>query len=266
VDWIEVNGVSLRYEVTGDGPTLVLLHEIGGSLESWDALVGLLSSQFRVLRYDQRGAGFSEKVRQPFVLDDLVDDLGALLTALRLDGPVHLIGTALGAAQAVLFAHREPAAVASLVLLSPALDMDESRAAFMKARSHKAMTEGMRAVLSMTLDRAYPPEVRRDPAVFRQYRGRYLANDPHAFALMNATLTNVASKAEAIACPALVIAGDHDVVRPSERVRATADRIPGSTFGVIDAAHFIPVQAPEALHEQLVTFYRGVLDGATVAA
>jgi 3-oxoadipate enol-lactonase len=38
MNWIEVNGTSLRYDLSGSGPTtLVLVHEMGGTLDSWDA-------------------------------------------------------------------------------------------------------------------------------------------------------------------------------------------------------------------------------------
>ena len=55
----------------------MLLHEIGGNLESFDSIAPALSERFRVLRYDQRGAGLSEKVRREFSLDTQVDDLEA---------------------------------------------------------------------------------------------------------------------------------------------------------------------------------------------
>ena len=64
--WIEANGAeSARTSLSGAGKeTLVLMHEAGGCLESYeDALPGL-EKDFRVLRYDQRGFGFSEKVRE----------------------------------------------------------------------------------------------------------------------------------------------------------------------------------------------------------
>src|SRR5690606_29404053 len=70
MDWAEVNGVSLRYDVRGEGPSLVLIHEMGGTLESWDGVIDQLAAHFRVLRFDQRSAGWSEKVRTPFTLDD----------------------------------------------------------------------------------------------------------------------------------------------------------------------------------------------------
>ncbi len=63
--WIEANGASLRYELGGSGKeTLVLMHEAGGCLESYEDTLPQLEKEFRVLRYDQRGFGFSEKVRE----------------------------------------------------------------------------------------------------------------------------------------------------------------------------------------------------------
>ena len=89
--FIEVNGVGLRYELSGRGErTLVLIHEMGGSLESWDEVAPVLAANRRVLRYDTRGAGLSEKVRGALCIDTMVDDLGALLDALGIAGKVAL--------------------------------------------------------------------------------------------------------------------------------------------------------------------------------
>jgi len=64
MDFIEVNGTALRYDLTGSGAsTLVLIHEMGGTLESWDMVLPMLSAKRRILRYDTRGAGLSQKVR-----------------------------------------------------------------------------------------------------------------------------------------------------------------------------------------------------------
>ena len=58
--WIEANGASLRYELSGSGQdTLVLVHEAGGCLESSKEAVPGFEKDFRVLRYDHRGFGRS---------------------------------------------------------------------------------------------------------------------------------------------------------------------------------------------------------------
>src|SRR5215510_13931850 len=117
--WIEANGASLRYELTGSGTeTLVLMHEAGGCLESYeDTLLGL-EKAFRVLRYDQRGFGFSEKVRE-LSFDGVVSDLAGLLDALKISRPVHVAGCAMGSDYSAGFAARHPGRVAKLILASP---------------------------------------------------------------------------------------------------------------------------------------------------
>jgi len=51
MDWIEANGASLRYDLSGSGPeTVVLIHEVGGCIESWDEAHPAFRQQFRVLR------------------------------------------------------------------------------------------------------------------------------------------------------------------------------------------------------------------------
>src|SRR3978361_1389232 len=93
MNWIEVNGTSLRYELSGGGPTpLVLVHEMGGTLDSWDQGLSGLNNGRRVLRYDTRGAGLSEKIGGTVTWDDMADDLKALLDALHISGKVALAG------------------------------------------------------------------------------------------------------------------------------------------------------------------------------
>ncbi len=85
MSFIDANGVSLHYELAGTrGPSVVLLHELGGTLNSWNAVAPRLAPRSRVLRYDQRGSGLSEKVRQEFSNDVLVGDFEALAKAIQL--------------------------------------------------------------------------------------------------------------------------------------------------------------------------------------
>jgi 3-oxoadipate enol-lactonase len=104
-DWHQ-GAVKLRYTVEGTtGPSLVLLHELGGSMESWDGVVPAFVRDFRVLRYDLRGAGRSETPAAEYTVEDghLVDLLD-LLKATGLKPPYHFVGAAAGAMIAVAFA------------------------------------------------------------------------------------------------------------------------------------------------------------------
>src|SRR5204862_4324538 len=95
MDFIEANGAGLRCELSGGGDrTLVLVHEMGGSLESWDDVAPQFAKSRRVLRYDTRGAGLSQKVRGELTLDAMADDIAALLDKFGIAGRVALAGVA----------------------------------------------------------------------------------------------------------------------------------------------------------------------------
>lgn len=256
--WIEANGISFRYELEGSaGPAVILLHELGGSLRSWDRVVPGLASRFRVLRYDQRGFGESEKVRAAYGLETLVDDLQALTGALGFTGPFHLASVAAASTQALLFMEREPQAVASLVFCNPAPGVDASRAETLEAVAATAERDGMRAIMGQMLDKSFRPEL-ADRETYETYRGRYYANDPVGFALAFRILarTDKRPSLRAIACPTLVVAGRQDAVRAVSVTQEIAAQIPGARFAEIDAGHFMPVTSPDALLALLLDFWK----------
>ena len=147
MNWIEVNGTSLRYELSGSGKTtLVLVHEMGGTLDSWDRVLPALNNTRQVLRYDTRGAGLSEKIDGRVTFDDMADDLAALLDALGIKGKVALAGTAVGGAIAIHFAVRHAARTGALVVTSPATGVAADRRQATLDRAAAAETQGMRAL------------------------------------------------------------------------------------------------------------------------
>jgi 3-oxoadipate enol-lactonase len=256
VPFIDANGVSLHYDLGGTrGPSVALLHELGGTLHSWDAVAPRLASRCRVLRYDQRGAGDSEKVRQEFTNDMLVDDFEALVKAVQFAPPYHFVTVAAAATQALRFLEKHPAEVGSLVLCNPAPGVDPSRAAALDERAAFAMREGMRASLPTTLAVSYPQTL-GDRAAYEAYRGRYLGNDPVGFGYGFRALarTNMLHMLPQIRCPTLVVAGRHDTVRPHAGTAELAKKIPGARFELIEAGHFMPTQGPEPLLALLEDF------------
>ena len=103
---LEVNGTALRYEPSGSGSRAsVLLHETGGSLASWELVAPRLAAERRVLRYDARGAGMSEKVRGRLGLDTLLADLGGAFDGARPPRLVEAIAGSIRQARYLLAAH-----------------------------------------------------------------------------------------------------------------------------------------------------------------
>jgi 3-oxoadipate enol-lactonase len=265
---ISIGATSIHYLAEGEGDWLVLLHEIGGTLHSWDAVALALARSFTVLRHDQRGAGKSGRISGDFSIEMQIDDLTALLDRLDAPQPCHIAGVAIGAALAVRFAVRFPHRVASLVLACPAPGVGAARAQYLAQRAALVEREGMAATVDNSLANSYPPEVRRDSAAFEAYRIRFLANDPVSYAAISRAFIDfdVTPELRKVACPTLVVAGTHDQLRPPEFVRGVAAAIPGADYRDIDSGHVMPVQEPAAMVEAMQAFYARIGAGKYAAA
>ncbi len=256
MEWLETNGVVLRYELSGTGRVpLVLIHELGGSLEFWDPVLPVFQQAFRVLRYDLRGFGMSEKVKT-LHLDDLLGDLVGLLDALAITEPCHVIGPALGGGIALAFAAQHPARVRRLVVSSPATGVPPERRAQSIQRAEAVERGGMRVAVEQSLPRSYPERFRDDRRRFEQYRMRWLANDPEGFAAINRMLTEMDLSPEysRIACPTLVIGCTYDTIRPPPEVESIAHQIPGAQYVETASGHFMPHQTPELFVKTVLPF------------
>ena len=246
-NWIEVNGTALRYELGGAGPTtLVLVHEMGGTLDSWDHVLPALSATRRVLRFDTRGAGQSEKLSATPTMALMADDIAALLDAAGIAGKVAIAGCAVGGGIAMAFALRHAARTAALVAMGPATGVAPERRAATLARAEDTERRGMAAVVEESFAATYPPEVRHDAGHYREFRARWIANDPRSYGCIYRMLveTNLAPEYGRIACPTLLLAGIHDKLRPPALVEPIAQAIPGARFQALDSGHFMAVQTP----------------------
>jgi 3-oxoadipate enol-lactonase len=85
-----MSAVAVDHVVTGrgDGPVVVLSNSLGSTYGMWDAQVAALEERFRVVRYDTRGHGGSPVPDGPYTIDDLADDLVALLDRLGVRRPI----------------------------------------------------------------------------------------------------------------------------------------------------------------------------------
>jgi 3-oxoadipate enol-lactonase len=259
MEWIETNGVVLRYELSGAGRIpLLLIHELGGSLEFWDPVLPAFQAGFRVLRYDLRGFGMSEKVKV-LRLDDLLGDIVGLLDALAITEPCHVVGPALGAGIALAFAAKHPTRVRRMVVSSPATGVPAERRGQSLQRAETVARQGMRAAVEQSLARSYPERFRGNQQRFEQYRRRWLANDPEGFAAINRMLTEVdlSQQYGRITCPTLVIGCTYDTIRPPQEVEPIARQIPGARYVEVASGHFMPHQTPELFVDTALPFLQG---------
>ncbi len=257
MDWIEVNGAALRYELSGSGgKTLVLVHEMGGTLDSWDQVLPALLPGRRVLRYDTRGAGLSEKVRGTLTFDLMADDIAGLLDALGIGGQIALAGCAVGAGIALRFASRYHQRAACVVAMAPATGMPAERREAVLAQIVENERLGPRGVVEQSFAASYPPEVRHDAEQYRRFRARWLANDPQSQAAIYRMLVHgtVTDDLPGITCPVLMIAGTHDKLRPPAIVEPLAARMPNARFQALETGHFMAVQTPGLVAKTIGAF------------
>ncbi|BCL12447.1 alpha/beta fold hydrolase [Micromonospora sagamiensis] len=124
---LRANGLAVHVEqlrppeaapgVPGGGPTAVLIHGLAtDNLASWYLSMAhpLAAAGLRVIMYDLRGHGRSERPPAGYTLDHFVDDLAALLAVLDVTGPVHLLGNSFGGTIAFGYAARHPEQVAAI--------------------------------------------------------------------------------------------------------------------------------------------------------
>ena len=261
MDFIELDGVALRYELSGKGDrTLVLIHEMGGALESWDEVAPRFAESRRVLRYDTRGAGMSQKVRGELGIDTMAGDIAALLDHLGISGKVALAGIAVGGAIALYFAARYPERTSAVAVGSPATAIEpERRAAFLE-RVARVEAAGMTLVVEDSMRNGYAPELRGNSARFERFRARWLGNDPLSYATISRMLANTGMQDEltGLRCPVLVIGGSLDRVRPPPIAEAVAKTIPGARYIEIATGHYMAVQTPELIFDCIDEFLRSV--------
>lgn len=112
---IEVGGVELWYEFNGEGENVV---QIGGAVsahEGYATITPELSTKYRVLDYDHRGYGLSDRPDQRYTIDTWSDDLAALMDALDIQH-AHIHGGSMGSFIAINFASKYPDRVDKLLL------------------------------------------------------------------------------------------------------------------------------------------------------
>lgn len=241
--------------------TVLLVHELGGSLQSFAEFGRELARTHRVIAFDQRGAGLSEKPTRPWTLLDLANDVDRLAEALQVRGRIHLVGLAMGAVTALHAAVHHAARLASLVLFDCTSEITEAARSYILERAGRVRRAGMRPVLEQSFGNAFrglPGAAGR----WEAYRQAFLANPPESYAHHSEALAAMSlAKGELVraSCPTLVLTGEHDFIWPPAVGKKLASLLPQATFEVVPAAaHFPPVQDPRGTSERVARFLSGL--------
>lgn len=245
------DGCRLYYELHGpsSGSPLLLLEGMGGDIPGWRRNIPTLADRRRVIAYDFRGNGRSDKPDRPMTVQTLVDDTVALLDELGARR-AHVYGQSLGGMVAQELALAHPDRVRSLVLACT--HAGERGAAKLGPEANVPKERPHEALYSRRFVRDHPQHVAEDLAV-----GRRNPQPRHAGRRQWEAVRDwdAWDRIAAIRCPTLVLHGTDDRVISVENARMLAERIPGAELRLLEGAgHVYHSERPEEADRAVLEF------------
>ena len=234
-----MTAVQVSHTVDGPAgaPVVVLSNSLGASRGMWDPQVPPLAERYRVVSYDTRGHGESPAPAGPYSLDDLVDDLVALLDEVGAQR-AHVVGLSLGGMTALRLAAREPARVGRLVVMCTSSKPEPQ--GFLD-RAVAVRSSGTAPIAPPVVSRwLTPPYAAEHPDLVARLEAMIVGADDEGYAACCEVVAGVDLRDDLprITAPTLVVSGADDAALPPDHQRRIADGVPGAElFTVAPAAH-----------------------------
>ena len=262
---VDVAGVTFHVHEQGTGPTLLLIHGLGGQMRHFTyGVVERLAPRFRVVSIDRPGSGYS--VRATHIPADLATQAAAvagLIGQMQL-GPVTVVGHSLGGAVALTLALNHPACVAGLALVAPLTHLPGDgtppaafrallitsawrRMLFAWTLATPASIAGRRIVLEQIFG---PDPVPRD---FATRGGGLLSLRPSQFIAasrdiqaLQANMPATSSRYRQLKIPVRILFGRSNRILDWQlNGQGLVDRVDGAALMLVDGGHMLPVTMPE---------------------
>jgi pimeloyl-ACP methyl ester carboxylesterase len=250
--------VRIAWEERGEGAPLLLIQGLGYARWSWDPVVPGLAERHRVLWFDNRGIGESDKPPGPYTARELADDALQVLDEAGVER-AHVLGASLGGMVAQELAAAAPARVEKLVLCcttpggADTVPMPEVTVQLFAAAATLAPETALRRFVENALGSNPPPGLADE-----LYRRR-LENppDPAGWQAQAAAGTTFAGVDGTLAAPTLILTGTDDNVVDPRNADVLAARIPGARVARFEGAgHLFFWEQPGAFVRIVSEFLR----------
>jgi pimeloyl-ACP methyl ester carboxylesterase len=255
---VQVGDIAVAVQEYGEGEPLLVINGTSQSLGFWAEPAMAWAAQHRVITYDLRGMGGSERGSGDITVASLAADALGLLEALGIDR-AHVLGYSLGSAVAQELALAAPDRIASLVLYCTWARTDGFQRAMLTGLAHPWRTGDLEAALG-ALGVAFSPQLLDSPefgGLIEQLLPLFPSTEQQIRTCAEQWDADLAhdtlDRLGGITAPTLVIAGEQDLLTPPWHGRQVADAIPGArhhlftgpgsshALGVERAEEFVPL-------------------------
>jgi len=259
-------GTTIYWEESGSGEPLLLIMGLGATLDWWNRLRPIVSTHFRTILFDNRGAGKSDVPAGPYSMPELAADAAAVLDAAGVES-AHVFGASMGGMIAQEFALHHPSRVRSLILgcTTPggrdAVPARREVINALGARAAMTREEAMRLMAPFIYDRSTPAALVEEDFAMRL---QTTATNDGYFAQLAAirAWSGALPRLGQITAPTLVMHGEHDELVPAENSRIIARAIPQAQLVMLpDASHIFFTDQCKAASDAIMSFLDKVTRG-----
>jgi pimeloyl-ACP methyl ester carboxylesterase len=243
-------------EFGGQGETLILVHGLGGSTNTWYPQAQILKRDLKAIAYDLPGSGRTP-VRDDVTIESLVADLHEVVEqsgAAR----VHLGGHSLGTIICQHYAARYPDRVASLALVGAFPEPPEPARKALRDRAAKVRAEGMAAIADAIVTAGTSDDTKANSLVAASFvRESIMAQPAEGYARACEALAGLSrANLSEWQGPALLLTGDQDRTSPPDTGSALAANIQGAEFRVLDGCgHWATIERAKQVNYAMTLFY-----------
>jgi 3-oxoadipate enol-lactonase len=245
------DGCRLYHELFGppEGPHLILLEGLGGDIPGWRRNIPHLAERYRVIGYDFRGNGRSDKPHGPIALTTIAEDTIGLLDHLRI-ASTHAYGQSMGGMVGIELALTHPARIRSLVLGATHGGRRRSTPVGLPGRVPKGRP--YLALYAEAFAREHPDHVAEDLHVGGQ-NPQPLHSSRRLWEAVDGW--DAWDRLQEIRAPTLVVHGTHDRLVSVENARRLARSIPGAELVLLEGAgHVFHSEQAEAADAAVLSF------------
>jgi 3-oxoadipate enol-lactonase len=263
---LTVNGVGIRVEVTGEGHPLLLVMGLGAGLDTWLAQRDVFAARYRVIAFDNRGAGASDCPDPPWTVADMAADAIGILDALGIER-AHVLGVSMGGMIAQEMAIRHPERIGRLVVAVSFARPDPIRRTFLLQRSWARMRGADPHAESVaSLPWLLTPALLNDPprlATVLDVIGAMRFMEPQAYARqIDAILEHTTlARLPEVRAPTLVLAAAEDVLTPVYLSEEIAAAIPDAHLQVLPrGGHGVLIEYADDFNRAVLEWLGGAPD------